>query len=73
MTRALLLLAVGSATALAGGGNVPPELMGKTVADLELSVRSRKALQRLKINTIGELASRTEAVTLATRRGILPV
>lgn len=41
-------------------GNVPPELLGKSVADLELSVRSRKALQRLNINSLGELASRTE-------------
>jgi DNA-directed RNA polymerase subunit alpha len=32
----------------------------KSVADLELSVRSRKALQRLNINSLGELASRTE-------------
>src|SRR4051794_30496894 len=41
-------------------GNVPPEIVAKSVADLELSVRSRKALQRLNINTLGELASRTE-------------
>ena len=41
-------------------GNAPPEILGKSVADLELSVRSRKALQRLNINLIGELASRTE-------------
>jgi DNA-directed RNA polymerase subunit alpha len=41
-------------------GNVPAELMNKTVGDLELSVRSRKALQRLNINLISELASRTE-------------
>ena len=41
-------------------GDVPPEMLGKTVGDMELSVRSRKALQRLNINTIGELASRTE-------------
>lgn len=41
-------------------GNVPPELMTKSVADLELSVRSRKALQRLNINSLAELASRTE-------------
>ena len=41
-------------------GNVPPELATKGVGDLELSVRSRKALQRLNINTLGELASRTE-------------
>jgi DNA-directed RNA polymerase subunit alpha len=41
-------------------GNVAPELLMKSVADLELSVRSRKALQRLNINTIAELAGRTE-------------
>ena len=41
-------------------GNVPPEVLGKTVADLELSVRSRKALQRLNINSLGDLAARTE-------------
>lgn len=41
-------------------GNVAPELLTKTVGDLELSVRSRKALQRLNINTLGELAARTE-------------
>jgi DNA-directed RNA polymerase subunit alpha len=40
--------------------NVNPEILGKSVADLELSVRSRKALQRLNINSIAELASRTE-------------
>ncbi len=44
----------------AAAGNVPPELLGKSVADLELSVRSRKALQRLNINSLAELASRTE-------------
>lgn len=36
------------------------EMMGKKVEDLELSVRSRKALQRLNIITVGELVSRTE-------------
>jgi DNA-directed RNA polymerase subunit alpha len=41
-------------------GNVAPELLSKTVGDMELSVRSRKALQRLNINTIGDLAARTE-------------
>ncbi len=40
--------------------NVAPEVLGKSVADLELSVRSRKALQRLNINSLSELASRTE-------------
>jgi DNA-directed RNA polymerase subunit alpha len=36
------------------------EILAKNLQDLELSVRSRKALQRLNINTIGELSSRTE-------------
>jgi DNA-directed RNA polymerase subunit alpha len=45
---------------IAAVGNAPVELLAKTVGDLELSVRSRKALQRLNINTLGELSSRTE-------------
>lgn len=44
----------------APGAGLPPEVAAKLVADLELSVRSRKALQRLNINTLGELTSRTE-------------
>jgi DNA-directed RNA polymerase subunit alpha len=44
----------------AAGNNVPSEILNKTVGDLELSVRSRKALQRLNINMVGELVSRTE-------------
>jgi DNA-directed RNA polymerase subunit alpha len=48
-------------------GNVPNEVMGKSVADLELSVRSRKALQRLNIVSIGELAARTEAELLGCK------
>ena len=55
------------AGAAAAAGNVPVELMGKSVADLELSVRSRKALQRLNINTVAELASRTEAELLGCK------
>jgi DNA-directed RNA polymerase subunit alpha len=41
-------------------GDVADEVLSKQIADLELSVRSRKALQRLNINSVGELASRTE-------------
>lgn len=44
-----------------------PEVLARPVAELELSVRSRKCLQRLNINTIGELCSRTEQELLATR------
>jgi DNA-directed RNA polymerase subunit alpha len=47
--------------------NVPPEILNKSVADLELSVRSRKALQRLNITTLGELAGRTEAELLGCK------
>ena len=48
------------ALAAVTSGNAPPEILAKGVGDLELSVRSRKALQRLNINSIGELAARTE-------------
>jgi DNA-directed RNA polymerase subunit alpha len=48
-------------------GDVPSEILNKPVADLELSVRSRKALQRLNINTVGELAGRTEAELLGCK------
>jgi DNA-directed RNA polymerase subunit alpha len=59
--------AVARKPAPSGVGNLPPELMSKSVADLELSVRSRKALQRLNIGTVGELASRTEAELLGCK------
>src|SRR5215218_2958940 len=45
---------------VAVAGNVAPDVLNKSVGDLELSVRSRKALQRLNINSVGELAARTE-------------
>ena len=35
-------------------------VLSKPVGDLQLSVRARKALQLLNIETIGDLASRTE-------------
>lgn len=44
--------------------SVPPTVFDKPVSEIELSVRSRKCLQRLNINTLGELASRTEAELL---------
>jgi len=60
--------ATGSAAAVAAvGSNIAPEIMSKTVADMELSVRSRKALQRLNINTVGDLAARTEAELLGCK------
>ena len=47
--------------------DIPNEVLGKSVADLELSVRSRKALQRLNITTVGELSARTEAELLGCK------
>lgn len=44
-----------------------PEVLSRSVATMELSVRSRKCLQRLGINSIGELASRSEEELLASR------
>ncbi len=47
--------------------NVSPDILNKPVGEMDLSVRSRKCLQRLNISTLGELASRTEAELLGTR------
>ncbi len=43
-----------------GASDVPSEIYDKLVNDLELSVRSRKALQRLNIHSVADLTSRTE-------------
>jgi DNA-directed RNA polymerase subunit alpha len=39
----------------------------KSIADLEFSVRSRKCMQRLNIETLGDLLDKTEADLLATK------
>lgn len=41
--------------------------MNKSVAELELSVRSRKCLQRLGIGTLGELTSRSETELMSIK------
>ena len=41
--------------------------LNKPVSELELSVRSRKCLQSLGVNTLGELAMRSEAELMATK------
>ncbi len=41
--------------------------LNKTVADLQLSVRARKALQLLNIETLGDLASHTEAELMGVK------
>jgi len=44
-----------------------PAVLVKDVSELQLSVRARKALQRLNIQTIGELAAHSEAELLAVK------
>lgn len=46
---------------------VSEELMQKPLGDLDLSVRSRKCMERLEINTIGDLLRKTEAELLAAK------
>jgi len=41
--------------------------LAKSVTDLQLSVRARKALQMLNIETLGDLASRTEAELMGVK------
>lgn len=48
-------------------GKAPDHVLNKTVSVLELSVRARKALQQLGIQTIGDLASRTEAELMGVK------
>ena len=43
------------------------ELLDKPVEDLQLSVRARKALQRLNIRTLGELMHKTDAELLGCK------
>ncbi len=47
--------------------NVPEHILNKNVNEMELSVRSRKALQRLGVASVGELATRTEAELLGVK------
>jgi DNA-directed RNA polymerase subunit alpha len=44
-----------------------PNLLNRSVAELELSVRSRKCLQRLGISSLGELVARSEAELMAIK------
>jgi DNA-directed RNA polymerase subunit alpha len=43
------------------------QLLAKSVDDLQLSVRSRKCLERLNVHTIGELVKKTEAELLGIK------
>ncbi|HWL95161.1 MAG TPA: DNA-directed RNA polymerase subunit alpha C-terminal domain-containing protein [Phycisphaerae bacterium] len=63
------LSAAGPATATLAPPVRPmnPEVNNKPVASLQLSVRSRKCLQSLGINTLGDLTSRSEAELMSAR------
>lgn len=56
-----------SAAAESHTASIPPEVFNRPVSTMSLSVRSRKCLQVLGINTIGELASRTENELMSSR------
>ena len=51
----------------AGIEGINEELTGKLVEDMELSVRARRALARLNIQTLGELINKTEAELLGCK------
>jgi DNA-directed RNA polymerase subunit alpha len=55
------------ALAASAAPNGNPEILARPVTNLELSVRSRKCLQRLGISTIGELAATSESELLASK------
>jgi DNA-directed RNA polymerase subunit alpha len=44
-----------------------PDLLNRSVTELELSARSRKCLQRLGITTLNELAARSEQELLSIK------
>jgi DNA-directed RNA polymerase subunit alpha len=48
-------------------GGAENALLAKPITDLELSVRSRKCMQRLNIETIGDLCEKSEQDLLATK------
>jgi DNA-directed RNA polymerase subunit alpha len=48
-------------------GKAPDAVLNKSISVLDLSVRARKALQYLGIQTLGDLATRTEAELLGVK------
>jgi DNA-directed RNA polymerase subunit alpha len=48
-------------------GKAPESVLNKPVSVLDLSVRSRKALQLLGVQTLGDLATRTEAELMGVK------
>jgi DNA-directed RNA polymerase subunit alpha len=52
---------------LAGAESPQAAMLGKPIAEIDLSVRSRKCMARLNIATIGELADKTEAELMSVK------
>ena len=48
-------------------GKAPEAVLNKPISVLDLSVRARKAIQLLNIQTIGDLATRTEAELMGVK------
>ncbi|MHC5025748.1 MAG: DNA-directed RNA polymerase subunit alpha C-terminal domain-containing protein [Planctomycetota bacterium] len=48
-------------------GKAPEAVLNKSISVLDLSVRARKALQLLNIQTLGDLATRTEAELMGVK------
>ena len=48
-------------------GKAPESVLNKPISVLDLSVRARKALQMLNIQTLGDLATRTEAELMGVK------
>jgi DNA-directed RNA polymerase subunit alpha len=48
-------------------GQAPESVLNKPISALDLSVRARKALQLLNVQTIGDLATRTEAELMGVK------
>lgn len=48
-------------------GQAPESVLNKPISVLDLSVRARKALQLLNVQTIGDLATRTEAELMGVK------
>lgn len=48
-------------------GQAPEAVLNKPISALDLSVRARKALQLLNVQTIGDLATRTEAELMGVK------
>lgn len=48
-------------------GKAPEAVLNKPISVLDLNVRARKALQMLNVQTLGDLASRTEAELLGVK------